>query len=171
LLIPFYALAHLFTFCLLKRLSVEEIRAAQSFNNFCAKETEKLMYRKMVICVTEATPEEVVRVASKLCDKETEVIVLHVVRVLTDLQRREAEEKFAWVIETLKKEGIQARLELVESADPKSAIVSFVRENSADVVVTGTIQKKGILALVSESISDYLIKHVPCTLVLVKRPD
>jgi len=38
------------------------------------------MYRKMVLCVTEATPEDVIRVASKLCDKEAEVIVLHVVR-------------------------------------------------------------------------------------------
>jgi len=37
-------------------------------------------------------------------------------------------------------------------------------------VVTGTIRKKGILGLVSESISNYLINHVPCTLVLVKRP-
>ncbi|MEM1704669.1 MAG: universal stress protein [Candidatus Hadarchaeales archaeon] len=125
----------------------------------------------MVICVTEATPEEVIKVAAKLCGKETEVIVLHVVRILTELQKKDAEEKFAWVLSLLEKEGIKARLELVESADAKSAIVSFVKNVSADIVVTGTIQKKGILGVISESISDYLIKHIPCTLILVKRAD
>lgn len=129
------------------------------------------MYRRMVICVTEATPEEVIKVAAKLCEKETEVTVLHVVRILTDLQRKDAEEKFAWVLSLLEKEGIKAKLELVESADTKSAIVSFVKNVSADIVVTGTIRKKGILGVISENISDYLIKNIPCTLVLVKRAD
>ena len=99
----------------------------------------------MLLCVTEATPEDVVQVAIKLCSKETEVTVLNVVHLLSDFTRREAMEKFSWVMELFKKAGVKSKLELVESMDVKRAIISFTKKNSNDVIVTGTIPRKGLL--------------------------
>jgi nucleotide-binding universal stress UspA family protein len=128
-----------------------------------------VMFKRMTLCVTEATPEEVVQAAIKLCSKETEVYVLHVVRLLSDFARKDAEEKFSWVIDQFKKAGLKSRLEIVESTDVKGAIVSFARKKSCDVIVTGTIPRKGFLGFFSESISDYIVKKAPCTVVLVRK--
>lgn len=127
------------------------------------------MFKRMAVCVTEATPKEVIEVALRLCSGETEVYVLHVVRLLSDFARKEASEKFSWVTDLFKKAGVRSRLELVESTDVKKAIVTFAKEKSCDVVVTGTIPRKGLLGFFSESISDYVVKNAPCTVVLIKK--
>jgi len=128
-----------------------------------------VMFKRMTLCVTEATPEEVVQAAIKLCSKETEVYVLHVVRLLSDFVRKEVSEKFSWVIDLFKKAGLKSRLEMVESTDIKKAIVSFVKKNSCDVMVIGTLPRKGLLGFFSESISDYIVKNAPCTVILVRK--
>jgi len=128
-----------------------------------------VMFKRMTLCVTEATPKEVVQAAIKLCSKETDVYVLHVVHLLTDFTRKEVSEKFSWVIDLFKKAGLKSRLEVVESTDTKKAIVSFAKKNSSDVIVTGTIPRKGLLGYFSESISDYIVKNAPCTVVLIRK--
>jgi len=127
------------------------------------------MYKKMLLCITEATPEEVVQVAVKLCSNDTEVYVLHVVHLLSDFIRKEVSDKFSWVTELFKKAGLKSQLEIVESTDIKNAIISFSKKNSCDVIVTGTIPRKGLLGFFSESISDYLVKKAPCTVILVRK--
>lgn len=129
------------------------------------------MYRRMVLCVTDATPEDVVRVAARLCSKDTRVFVVNVVRMVSDLVRRDAEERFRWVMETLGKEGLHAELELVESMEVGKAIVSFAVKNECDIIVTGSIPKKGILGAISENVADYVLKNAPCTVVVVKRAE
>jgi nucleotide-binding universal stress UspA family protein len=128
-----------------------------------------MMYKKMLLCVTDATPEEVVRAAVKLCSSDAEVYVLNVVHLLSDFIRKDAAEKFSWVVDLFKKAGLKSQLELVESRDVKKAIISFAKKNSCDVIVTGTIPKKGLLGALSESVSDYLVKNAPCTVVLVRK--
>lgn len=123
----------------------------------------------MVLCVTEATPEEVVQVAIKLCSKETKVYALHVVRLLTEFSKKEALERFSWVIDAFEKKGLKSQLEIIESTDVGRAIVSFAKKNSCDVIVTGTIPKRGLLGAFSESISDYIVKYAPCTVILVRK--
>lgn len=127
------------------------------------------MFKRMTLCVTEATPEEVVQAAIRLCSKDAEVNVLHVVRLLTDFSRKEASDKFYWVMNLLKKAGLKSKLEIVESTDVKKAIVSFAEKNSSEVIVIGTIPRKGLLGYFSESISDYVVKNAPCTVVLIKK--
>ena len=127
------------------------------------------MYKKMLLCITEATPEEVVQAAVKLCSNDTEVYVLHVVHLLSDFIRKEVSDKFSWVIDLFKKAGLKSQLEIVESTDIKNAIISFSKKNSCDVIVTGTIPRKGLLGFFSESISDYLVKKAPCTVILVRK--
>ena len=127
------------------------------------------MYKKMLVCVTEATPEDVVQVAIKLCGKETDVAVLNVVHLLSDFTKREAMEKFSWVMELFKMAGLKSKLEIVESMDVKSAIISFGKKNSSDVIVTGTIPRKGLLGYLTDSVSDYLVKNAPCAVVLVRK--
>ncbi len=127
------------------------------------------MYKRMLLCVTEATPEEVVQTAVKLCSKNTEVIVVHVVHLLSDFVRKEVSEKFSWVVDLFRKVGLKSRLEIAESTDTKKAIIAFAKKNSCDVIVTGTIPKKGLLGFFSESISDYIVKNAPCTVILVRK--
>ncbi|MGQ9787784.1 MAG: universal stress protein [Candidatus Hadarchaeaceae archaeon] len=127
------------------------------------------MFKNMVLCVTEATPEEVVQVAIKLCSKETKVHALHVVRLLSEFSKKEALERFSWVIEAFEKKGFKCPLEIVESTDVGRAIVSFAKKNSCDVIVTGIIPKRGLLGAFSESISDYIVKYAPCTVILVRK--
>jgi len=127
------------------------------------------MYKRMLLCVTEATPQEVVQVAIKLCSKETEVCVLHVVHLLTDFIRKEVSKEFAWIIELFKKTGLKCDLNVVESTDVKRAIISFAKKNSCDVIVTGVIPRKGLLGFFLESISDYVVKNAPCTVVLIRK--
>lgn len=127
------------------------------------------MFKRMVLCITEATPKEVVQVATKLCSKETKVYVLHVAYLRSDFVKKEVSAKFSWVIDSFKKEGLESRLEIVESTDVKEAIISFTKKNSCDVIVTGTIPRKGLLGAFSESVSDYLVKYAPCTVILVRK--
>jgi len=127
------------------------------------------MYKKMLLCITEATPEEVVQAAVKLCSNDTEVYVLHVVHLLSDFIRKEVSDKFSWVTDLFKKAGLKSQLEIVESTDIKSAVISFAKKNSCDAIVTGTIPRKGLLGFFSESISDYLVKNAPCTVILVRK--
>jgi len=127
------------------------------------------MYKKMLLCITEATPKEVVQAAVKLCSNDTEVYVLHVVHLLSDFIRKEVSDKFSWVTDLFKKAGLKSQLEIVESTDTKNAIISFAKKNSCDAIVTGTIPRKGLLGFFSESISDYLVKNAPCTVILVRK--
>ncbi|MFN4133093.1 MAG: universal stress protein [Candidatus Hadarchaeales archaeon] len=127
------------------------------------------MFKKMVVCVTEATSNEVIEVALRLCSKKTEVSLLHVVRVLNEFARKKAKDYFSSFLQFLKKNGIKAKLELVESTDPKKAIVSYARAHGCDVIITGTIPKKGLIGYLSETVTDYIIKNAPCTVILVRR--
>jgi nucleotide-binding universal stress UspA family protein len=126
------------------------------------------MFEKALVCLTEATPPEVVETATRLCSKKGEAILLHVTRRLSDFSRKEAEERFAWALERLKRAGLKARLEVVESKDPRKAIVEFAKKNSCDALITGIVPPKGLLGRLS-SITDYLLKQSPCTVVLVRK--
>lgn len=127
------------------------------------------MYKKMLLCVTEATPEEVIQAAIRLCSSDAEVSVLHVVRLLSDFSRKEAIEKFSWIVNLFEKAGLKSQLEVIESTDVKRGIISFAKKGSFDVIVTGTIPKRGLLGALSESVSEYLVKNAPCTVVLVRK--
>jgi len=123
----------------------------------------------MLVCVTAArTSKEVVKVATKLCFRKTKVFVLHIVQQLSKFTEDEVRKEFSWAVELFKKEGITSHLEIVESPDVKEAIISTAKKHACDIIVTGTIPRKGLLGYFSESISDYVIKKAPCTVVLVR---
>jgi K+-sensing histidine kinase KdpD len=127
------------------------------------------MYKRMLLCVTSATPKDVVETAVRLCFKETEVHVLHIVHLLNDFKRKEVSKEFSWITDIFKKAGIKCDLDIVESTDVKNAIISFAKKNSSDVIVTGVIPRKGLLGFFSESVSDYVVKNAPCTVILVRK--
>ncbi len=129
------------------------------------------MFKRMVLCVTEATPEEVVQVAIRLCSKDTKVFALHVVRLLTEFSKKESLERFSWVVDAFEKKGMKTQLETIESTDVGKAIISFTKKNDCDVIVTGTIPRKGLLGAFSESVSDYIVKYAPCTVILIRKSD
>jgi len=127
------------------------------------------MYKRMLLCVTEATPQEIIQVATKLCSKETEVCVLHIVHLLTDFTQKEVSKEFAWIIDLFKKAELKCSLKVIESTDIGRAIISAAKKNSCDVIVIGTIFRKGLFGFFSESISDYVVKNAPCTVVLIRK--
>ncbi|MEM2282476.1 MAG: universal stress protein [Candidatus Hadarchaeales archaeon] len=128
------------------------------------------MFRKPLVCLTEVTPSEVVDGAARLCARDGEVILLHVVRRVSELSRKEAEKNFSWAVEKFRKAGFKkVRLELVESSDPKVAIVNFACENGCDVLITGIVPPRGLLGRLS-STTDYILKKSPCTVVLIRKP-
>jgi nucleotide-binding universal stress UspA family protein len=127
------------------------------------------MYKRMLLCVTSATPKEVVETAERLCYKGTEVRVLNVVHLLNDFVRKEVSKEFAWILDLFKKSGIKCNLDIVESTDVKTAIISYAKKNYSDVIVTGVIPRKGLLGYFSESISDYVVKNAHCTVILVRK--
>jgi nucleotide-binding universal stress UspA family protein len=127
------------------------------------------MYKRMLVCVTASkTSREVVKVATKLCSRKTKVFVLHVVQQLSKYIENEVQREFSWAVELFKKERIPNRLEIVESTDVKRAIISTAKKRACDIIVIGTIPRKGVLGYFSESISDYVVKKAPCTVVLVR---
>lgn len=127
------------------------------------------VYKRMLLCVTEATPNEAAETAVRLCSKDTEVYVLHVVHILSEFVRKDVTERFSWVTDLFNKAGVKSRLEIVESPDIGRAIISFAKKNSCDAIVTGTIPKKGLLGALSDSVSDYLVKNAPSTVILVRK--
>lgn len=59
----------------------------------------------------------------------------------------------------------------VEKAfDPEEEMTKLLSEIHADVLVVGTRGKNGIFAIFDRSFSQYMVKHAPCD-VLVVRPD
>jgi len=123
----------------------------------------------MLLCVTEATPEDVVEAAIDLCHKDTQVWVLHVVHLLNDFARKDATERYQWIMKAFKEAVIKATLEMVESTDRKTAIISFAKKINCDIIVTGTIPRKGLLGYLTDSVSDYLVKNAPSTVVIVRK--
>ncbi len=128
------------------------------------------MFKRLLLCLTEATPREVVEVALRLSSRETEVHLLHVVRLLTELGKKQAEEGFSWARELFRKEGRKTEFHVVEATEVGKAIVSFAREKNCDGIVLGTIPRKGVLGYLTESVSDYVVKNSPCVAVLVRKP-
>lgn len=129
------------------------------------------MYKNMVLCITEVTPEEVVRAAIKLCSSETEVHILHVVHLLNDFVREEVSKRFAWAVNLFREAGVKSKLDIIESTKAGKAIVSFAKEISSDVIVTGTIPRRGLLGHFVESVSDYIVKNAPCTVILIRKSE
>lgn len=128
------------------------------------------MFKRLLLCLTEATPKEVAEVALRLSSPETEVYLLHVVRLLTELGRKQAEESFSWVRELFEKEGRKSEFHVVEATHVGKAIISFAREKNCDAIVLGTIPRKGVLGYLTESVSDYVVKNSPCLAMLVRKP-
>ncbi len=98
------------------------------------------------------------------------MFVLHVVLQLSKFIEDEVRKEFSWAVELFKKQGITSRLEIVASPDVKGPIISAAKRLKCDVIVTGTIPRRGLLGYFSESISDFVVKNAPCTVILVRRP-
>ncbi|TVQ26283.1 MAG: universal stress protein [Leptolyngbya sp. DLM2.Bin15] len=100
-------------------------------------------------------------------------------RTQTDLARSEAAEQAkasaeaaSW-LNSLRAEaevqGVSADF-LIETAGPGPVVCQVAQDWSADVIVVGNGGKRGIKELILGSVSQYIIHHAPCP-VLVLPPD
>jgi nucleotide-binding universal stress UspA family protein len=54
--------------------------------------------------------------------------------------------------------------------DPSEALVEFLEENPADLVVMGSHGRTGITAFVMGSVASDLVRRAPCPVLIVKQP-
>lgn len=51
---------------------------------------------------------------------------------------------------------------------PKDGMVSYLKENNADLVITYTKEKQGITGYFASSFTEFLVKHAPCNVLTLR---
>jgi len=63
--------------------------------------------------------------------------------------------------------GLRSRA-VGKEGDPKTTIVDHAKEWGADLIVVGSSEKSRIEKLILGSVSESVIKHAPCSVLVVK---
>ncbi len=69
---------------------------------------------------------------------------------------------------TLAGAGEPARTDLVEGDDPGRVICELAEERDVDVVVVGESEKGWFTRLLQGSVMEYVVKHAPCAVLVVR---
>jgi len=148
------------------------------------------MYSRMLVPVDGSEPsklalDEAIKLASLL---HASIRLLHVVDVwslltseamaasydtLFDLLRREGEQLLLDAAATTRRAGIVVDTALVEAPDVQvgECVVRKAREYQADLIVCGTHGRRGIRRLLMGSDAEYIVRHSPVPVLLVRIPD
>lgn len=132
------------------------------------------------------------RIAVSLAEKyHAELVALHVVPRLTygftptslarpavlptsyglayNEMRKEAEGYVNEVVDSAKPLGVSARGEVLEDKpSPVEAIIDYASKQKADLVVTGTKGKSGFTKLLVGSVSNGIVAHAHCAVLVVR---
>lgn len=87
-----------------------------------------------------------------------------------DQARAERETRLLEVVQTAHDAGVSAEF-LVWDGDPGDAVTAAAEAESADLVVVGTRARSGAGRLLLGSVSDQIIRSVPCPVLVVRWPD
>ena len=92
---------------------------------------------------------------------------------LFDLLRREGEQLLLDAAATTRRAGIVVDTALVEAPDVQvgECVVRKAREYQADLIVCGTHGRRGIRRLLMGSDAEYIVRHSPVPVLLVRIPD
>jgi nucleotide-binding universal stress UspA family protein len=71
---------------------------------------------------------------------------------------------------TLTAAGFEATAE-VPRGDPRDMLVAFARDRAADLVVVGSHGKGRLERLLLGSVTNYVVAHAPCSVLVVKTRD
>ncbi len=129
--------------------------------------------------------------AAELLHPDTELQIVTVIPTLEDpletaggfegplVTEEEAREEHSEAFEagraaleaTLEGAGEPARTDLVEGDDPGRVICELAEERGVDVVVVGESEKGWFTRLVQGSVMEYVVKHAPCAVLVVRSED
>jgi nucleotide-binding universal stress UspA family protein len=84
-------------------------------------------------------------------------------------EHKEANRLVAGAEQLLRNAGFKVRT-LVEEADPRAAIVDQAAKWKADLIVVGSHGYRGLDRLMIGSVSEFVARHAPCSVQIVKMP-
>jgi nucleotide-binding universal stress UspA family protein len=70
----------------------------------------------------------------------------------------------------LRKHGLQAE-GWTEEGDPRNAIIDHAKDWHADLIVLGACEKSGLEKFFAGSVSEGVVKHAPCSVLVIKPHD
>jgi nucleotide-binding universal stress UspA family protein len=148
------------------------------------------MYSTMLVPVDGSAPSKVaLDEAIKLAQALTASIrLLHVIEVrslltseataasydtLFDMLRREGAQLLLDAAATISHAGISVDTVLMEAPDLQvgECIARKARECQADLIICGTHGRRGVRRLLMGSDADYIVRHAPVPVLLVRMPD
>jgi nucleotide-binding universal stress UspA family protein len=66
------------------------------------------------------------------------------------------------------KQGVETQGAVLEGAHPAHAIVKRAEKDDADMIVVGSRGRTGIRRMVLGSVAESVVRHAPCTVVVVR---
>lgn len=90
-------------------------------------------------------------------------------RARVDQVRDEREAAAQQLVARAREAGVQTAF-LVWEGDPGEAIVDAAQAEHADLIVLGTHGRRGVNRSLFGSVSDHVVRHAPCPVVVVRGP-
>jgi nucleotide-binding universal stress UspA family protein len=88
-------------------------------------------------------------------------------RMIWREQRRAAQALVTKVADRLRSKGLNAKT-LVMQGEPRIKIVDVASKWNADLIVLGSHGRKGLERLLMGSVSDAVVRHAPCSVLVVR---
>ena len=148
------------------------------------------MYSRMLVPIDDSEPSKLaLDEALKLaCLLHASIRLLHVVDVRTlltseataasydtlfDMLRREGEQLLLNAAAPIRRAGVVVETVLVEAPDVQvgECVVRKAREYQAELIVCGTHGRRGVRRLLMGSDAEYIVRHSPAPVLLVRNPD
>jgi nucleotide-binding universal stress UspA family protein len=146
------------------------------------------MYKKILVPLDGSElAEKAIPYATELCKGETEVTLFQVIHIplplaapdasiavpMPDPQELmdEALKYLEGIVESLRKEGVNAKAVVNEQDVTADAIVEYAKENDIDLIVMTTHGRSGLSRLVFGSVSESVVRHTPCPVLLIRTND
>lgn len=70
--------------------------------------------------------------------------------------------------EKLNLESGKIGVQVLSAASPKDRILSFIKENNADMIAAVTSEKNGLAGLFHSSFTNYMNAHAPCDVLVLR---
>ncbi len=87
-------------------------------------------------------------------------------------QHKDIEASVQEVISNLKKEILpdaNCKIKCLFSSSPKAAMAEYAKNNNIDEMVIGTRGKHGVAGVFSSSFAEYMVRHAPCQLRIIRK--
>ena len=140
---------------------------------------------KVLIAIDDSKfAEQTLRAVPQISPKGAEVRILHVLQPITmtpppqmsggyapelEKEGKEAQKLMKRAAESLTSAGFKVDT-VVRTGDVRLEIIDMATEWSADLIVVGSHGRTGIPRLLLGSVAEYVARHAPCSVLIVRTP-